>query len=441
MAWREGLFLRPQHFQQQDRFVTSLVQERTAGLTPYPWGLSELVINDSLAQIGQFAVERCVGVLADGQAVNIPANSPPPTPITLPADLRDTVISLTLPSQQPGVTEFADRGGASGAMRFVVDEEEVFDTYSDERVSERIEVAHPNFTFGYTREQTDGRVTLPLAKVREVSNGRIVFDDHFIPPTLDIRASRRLSAFITDILGRADQRVTELAVRAVEATDGGAETFASFLLLQALNRWAPLLAHQASLPNVHPERLYETFVSMAGELATLTLKERRPPPFPRYDHQNPQQPFETVFDLLQGELSALFERSAGQLHIEAVGPGAYTARIDDHSLFQTSSFYLAASARVPPEALAQRLRSVVKIGSVVKMHDIVSSALQAGVRISPTPTPPPQIKILPGYVYFELDRSSPDWRDLATAPAIGMHVAGDWPELKLELWWVKRAQR
>jgi type VI secretion system protein ImpJ len=49
--------------------------------------------------------------------------------------------------------------------------------------------------------------------------------------------------------------------------------------------------------------------------------------------------------------------------------------------------------------------------------------------------------VLPGFVYFELDRGVPDWRDFATATALGLHVAGDWPQLTMELWCVKRAAR
>jgi len=441
VAWREGLFLRPQHFQQQDRFVEALIHARAGSLSPYQWGLSELAINDSLAQLGKFAVARCVGFLPDGSAVAIPENSPPPPPLDIPPDTRDAIVYLTLPAQQPGAIEFQIEAEAGPSARHLVSEEDVYDAYAEERLSERIEVARTNLRFGVTREHIDGRVVLPLAKVREVLNGRVIFDDSFIPAVMDVRASKRINGFLTDILGRADQRVDELSERAVAATEGGSETFASYLFLMALNRWTPALAHLRSLPTVHPERLFEAFASMAGELATFTRRERRPPPLPPYNHLDPQSAFEPLFSLLQAELSARIDRSAGQLQLEEIGPGAYKALVEDHSIFQTCNFYLAASARVRGEDLRARFGSVVKVGSVLKMPQIVSSSLQAGVRIAPTQTPPPQIQILPGFVYFELDRSSPDWRDLATAPAIGLHVAGEWPELKLELWWVKRGQR
>jgi len=444
VAWREGLFLRPQHFQQQDRFVESILRARTDVLRPYGWGVSQLRLDGSLASLGKFAAAEAAGVMPDGLPFSIPGDIEPPPPLDVPADTRDAIVYLTLPAHQTGGTQFAERGSgrSEGVTRHLVDEEAVYDAFSTERMAEPIELARPNLRYGVTREQIDGRVLLGVARVREVVNGTVVLDDRYIPPTVDIRASPRLSGFLNDIIGRADQRVDELADRAVEATDGGAETFASFLLLQALNRWTPVLAHLQSLPMVHPERLYETFCSMAGELATLVRSdERRAPKFPAYDHQNLEATFEPVYETLQSELSAMFEQSAGQLKLEAVGPGSFTAVITNHALFQTCNFYLAVAARAPAEDIRARFRSHVKIGSVLKMRQIVTSSLAAGVDLTPTPTPPQQIRVLPGYVYFELDRSAADWRDFATAPAVGMHVAGDWPDLKLELWWVKRSSR
>ena len=34
VVWSEGMFLRPQHFQQQDRYVEKLVRSRVAELAP-----------------------------------------------------------------------------------------------------------------------------------------------------------------------------------------------------------------------------------------------------------------------------------------------------------------------------------------------------------------------------------------------------------------------
>jgi type VI secretion system ImpJ/VasE family protein len=440
VAWREGMFLRPQHFQAQDRFIEMQLRARVDGVRPWPWGFTEIVIDEDLATLGKFGVVRASGVMPDGTPFSIPDDLPPPEPLEVPGDARDAVIHLTLPAQQIGAVEFREADSKAVEARFLVDEGEVADAFSDDRTTEPVEFGRPNLRFGVTRDQIYGRVTLGAVRVREVQNKKLMFDDRFIPPSLSIDAARRLKGGLTDIIGRAEQRAEELAIRAVEATDGGAETFSSFLLLQSLNRWVPMLQHLEGLPNVHAERLYEGLVGLSGELATLIRAERKPPPLPRYDHENPQTCFDPVFDLLQSMLAAVFERSAVQMPLENAGPGAYVSKIVDHNLYKTGYFYLAVAAAAPVEEIRGLFPQVAKLGPVQKMRQIVDSALP-GVPLRHTPTPPPQLRVLPGYVYFELDRGVPDWAEFASAPALGLHVAGDWPQLKMELWCVKRAGR
>lgn len=192
---------------------------------------------------------------------------------------------------------------------------------------------------------------------------------------------------------------------------------------------------------MHPERLFETLAGLYGDLATLTTPERRPAPLPRYDHENLQGVFEPLIERLQDALSTVVGRSAELMDLEALGSGSYAAVIRDHSWFNEGSFYLAVAADLPGEDIRRLAPGNIKVGSTLKMREIVHSMVRSGVGLSHTPTPPPQIRILPGFVYFELDRRSPDWRELATAPAVGVHVASDWKGLRLELWWVKRQKR
>ena len=440
VAWREGQFLRPQHFQQADRSLDSRLKARADLLRPYPWGLSEIVIDEDMATLGKFTVIRARGVMPDGTAFAIPDELPPPPPLDLPEDSRDAIIYLTLPAAQVGAQEFKESESAGAETRFIVAEQDVSDNFSDERSAEPIELARPNLMYGVTRDQTYGRVLCGLTMVRELQAKRVMFDDRYIPPAQDIAASRPLKNGLVDILGRCEQRADELALRAVEATDGGAETFASFLLLQALNRWIPVLKHLDSLPVVHPERLFGDLSSLAGEIATLIKPERRAPALPPYDHEDLRGCFDPLFDLLQSMLSAVFDRSALQLPLEQAGPGAWVSTITDRNLYQHGYFYLAVRAAASGDEVRQMFPAVAKLGAVEKMRQIVDSALP-GVPLRHTPTPPPQLRVLPGYVYFELDRGVPDWRDFSSATALGLHVAGDWPQLKMELWCVKRAAR
>ena len=440
VAWREGQFLRPQHFQQADRSFDFRLRARAGLLRPYPWGLSQIVIDEELAVLGKFAVVRAVGVMPDGTAFAIPDDQPPPPPLDLPEDTRDATIYLTLPAAQAGAQEFAEAESAGPDIRFVVAEAEVADCFSDERDREPIDLARPNLAFGVTRDQTYGRILCGLGHVREMQGKRIHFDDRYIPPVQDIAAALPLKHGLADILGRCEQRANELALRAVESTDGGAETFASFLLLQALNRWIATLRHLESLPVVHPERLFEAFAGLASEIATLVRPDRRAPAYPAYDHENLRGCFAPLIDMLQSMLAAVFDRSAVQLQLNQLKEDSWISPIIDRTLYQSGYFYLAVRAAASGDEISRSFAAMVKVGAVERMRQIVDSALP-GVPLRYTPTPPPQIRVIPGYVYFELDRGVPDWRDFATATGLGLHVAGEWPQLQLELWCVKKAGR
>ena len=62
VVWLEGMFLRVQHFQQQDRWVEGLVRDRTNSLRPHAWGLVDGAINRNLLGTGQFALANASGV-------------------------------------------------------------------------------------------------------------------------------------------------------------------------------------------------------------------------------------------------------------------------------------------------------------------------------------------------------------------------------------------
>ena len=51
--WSEGLFLRPHHLQQNDRYVEHLIEKRSRHVTPYPWGFEQLEIDQDLAAAKQ----------------------------------------------------------------------------------------------------------------------------------------------------------------------------------------------------------------------------------------------------------------------------------------------------------------------------------------------------------------------------------------------------
>ena len=67
IVWSEGLFLRPQHFQQQERYLEGYVRgPRRRRCVRIRWGFTELEIERDLLAIGKFGLRRARGVFPDG---------------------------------------------------------------------------------------------------------------------------------------------------------------------------------------------------------------------------------------------------------------------------------------------------------------------------------------------------------------------------------------
>ena len=49
VAWREGMFLRPQHFQAQERYFDAHIRARVDSVQPYAWGFTSITIDEDLS--------------------------------------------------------------------------------------------------------------------------------------------------------------------------------------------------------------------------------------------------------------------------------------------------------------------------------------------------------------------------------------------------------
>lgn len=87
VAWTEGLFLRPHHLQQSDRYAEHMLDERVRFASPYPWGFSELEIDQDVGQQCRFALRYGRGIFSDGTVFNFPADGTPPPAIDVPEEI------------------------------------------------------------------------------------------------------------------------------------------------------------------------------------------------------------------------------------------------------------------------------------------------------------------------------------------------------------------
>ena len=107
VVWGEGLFLQPQHLQQQERYLEWLIRSSTAALTPFSYGFTRLEVDNDLLTLGKFSLRSAAGLMPDGTPFSIPGDVDQPATIDLPETLRNATLHLVLPTRQPGAIETA----------------------------------------------------------------------------------------------------------------------------------------------------------------------------------------------------------------------------------------------------------------------------------------------------------------------------------------------
>lgn len=83
ILWGEGLFLRPQHFQQQDAYHEWRLAQMTRLIHPYAWGIKHIKIDTDALQSGLLRILEIQAVMPDGELFNAPSEDDLPPAIAL----------------------------------------------------------------------------------------------------------------------------------------------------------------------------------------------------------------------------------------------------------------------------------------------------------------------------------------------------------------------
>ena len=327
----------------------------------------------------------------------------------------------------------------NSASRYIVGTQTIIDSTSHLRIEDEIEVAYPRLAYEIRKGARPGYVGMPIARIVEVRDRTVIFDEKFAPPVLLCASHPTVEGWLDRVIGWLNAKLDELARYAADPTAGGGMQGGDYLMLQCLNRASPVLRHMRLTRAVHPERLYEELLRLAGELATFVTNERRAREYTVYQHDDLENTFAPVLRDIQEFLSARLDRRAIRLELQRRGENAYVCKVPDPTLFRNASFILEVAAARPLIEIQQKLPDYLKIGPITEMNKIVHAHLP-GVELVHLPTPR-AIRRLVDHVYFYLDPKSPLWPEFSRTATIGLHFAGDWPELQMELWAIREDRR
>lgn len=434
VVWQEGMFIAPQHFQQQDRYVQNYIRqnvETLAGFSPF-YGITELTINHDLLRIGKLSISSCAGVFPDGTHFELSHE----VAIDIPQGTIETVAHLALPISLQGNNDYSEN--VSDQSRYLTRSINVFDASTSANASIAIDVAHLNTTLKLENDDTSGFTLIPVAKILESSDsGDVILDRAFIPACLHYGASQFLTERLKEIHALTSNRAQNLLqrIRAGQGQKSAQSMMQDYLWLQTLNTWLPWFDLTISNPKLQTHELYAKLKQFEAQIMALT------PAIPdsclplQYHHL--YNSFNPLFSSLRNMLTLVQQDSVIEFHWDtALFEKRRLLRtiIKDPSSVANRRFVLSVKSNVSSSELNELFPISAKLSSNSRIVELVRNSL-SGISLTPLPLAPNELKPMQGVAYFEVDAADRNWLDmLETRDALALHVDARISELEVVLY-------
>ncbi len=437
VIWSEGMFLRPQHFQQQNRYLEHYVERRTGALGSFNWGIQELAIDSEPLALGKISISRIKGIFPDGTPILAPEVENLPDVLDVPVNTQDEIIYLCIPVQRPNAQDSVRDQEDYPQARYQTHNFDARNNASQSGEPTRIQVGKLRICLKLGSDDLSGFACIGIARISERQPDKPVkLDNSYVSPLLNCETSSEIKGYIEEVKGLLQQRGEALSHRLSDSGRAGSAEIADYMLLQVINRVEPLLLQITRQPALHPYNLYVELLQLAGELATFTASNKRPPEVSPYQHENLQQTYAGLFSSLRQSLSMVMEQTAITLNLVERKYGIHVAPITDPSLLKNSTFVMAVKADMQGDLLRSRFPTQAKIAPVETIRELISTQLP-GLKLRALPVAPRQIPYHAGFTYFELERSGNLWSTLQKSGGFAVHLGADFPGLNMELWAIR----
>ncbi|MGY0557411.1 type VI secretion system baseplate subunit TssK [Lysobacter sp. A421] len=435
--WGEGLFLRPQHFQRQDAYHEARLREFANAVHPCAWGVRDVQFDAQALSSGTLRTQRLAAIFPDGEIYNAPGDDELPEALSL-SDLPDGVQATTIHLALPLLR---DHGGNCGSdtdgvavTRYLQTSRATPDLYTDAGEAE-LAYLRKTVRLLLDDEPRDRYVTVPVARAHRTSTGSFELDESFVPPSLSLAASPQLLLQLRRLLDSLQAKTDALyglhrepSQSVVEFRSGDT---ASFWLLHTANSAFAALSHLFRHPGLHPERLHQELLRLAGGLLTFsrsfTLVD-----LPGYQHAQPEAGFERLFAIIRELLDTVISARYFSIALNEVKPSFHLGRLDSQRIDEQSAFYLGVGADLPGPELVQTVPVRFKIGAPDDVDKCVLSALP-GVKLTHAAQVPAAIPVRPGSQYFAIEPRGPLYERMLKSQSLMIYVPSGVRELKLEL--------
>jgi type VI secretion system protein ImpJ len=422
VVWSEGLFLRTQHFQQQDRYTEGLVRGALQAAPLQSFGFRSLTLDKPALDAGRVSIASAAGIFQDGTPFFIPETMSAPAPVPIRSDMSG-LVSLAIPVEKPGAATIdpAHADAAGSRYRGVI--QSVRDAVRGGAEPEELEVARLAARLILPGEDAAGYVALPVARVDGLrAEGSVALSDGYLAPALCLQAVPWYAGLAQEVVTGLD-RIGEAHGKLV--LGGAGRSIENLLLLELANTARPRIAHMLAQNLHHPSELFMELAGLAGRMATYGSSSRRLSDLPTYDHLDPQPAFAALADTLRSLMLSLrhVEPKSRALQVARHAQNIWKVRIDNPDILKTSRIVLRVGSDMSDESLRRIFVDQATVGAADAFEKLWKSRLP-GIALKPLHSQPREIPYDGERLCLELDQKSEHFAQLTDAPGFVIGVSG-----------------
>ena len=435
VLWKEGIFIRPQHFQQQDRYFNHIINQRSCAYGPYYYGFLSIEFNHDLLAQGKVALRSASGFFKDGSFFSFPNEDLLPGPLDLSSGFSGEYIFLTALSSDHVLQEVGE--DSLRYYRYSMGTCSVQDYTTDHDSLSDIQIGKLQLRLMTDQEDISQYSALPIAKVEAIRpDKKIILCSEYILPIIHVEVHGWLSELCEELYGLINYRANVLSDRLQHAQQSESAVISDFMMLQLLNQYESLMLHLSKRPKLHPEILYSYLVEMLAQLSTYTQDNRRPEKILAYDHDNQARCFVPIVKSLRHCLSMVLDQHGTSINLIEQSHGLYSTDLIDSVILTETSLILGIYADVAHDQLRNSIPNQVKAGPPGLIHDLVSRGIP-GIPLIALPVAPRQIPAHANYCYFSFNQEHDLWGQIVEAGSLCLHIGLDYNKMRLELWAIR----
>ncbi len=409
VAWTEGMFLRPQHLQQQDLYLDDRLSAKISAMDPFQYGIRQLEIDEEALSDNRIEILRLDAIMPGGAVIHYPGNAvvearefspelehldvylamrrirpsePNTSPIDTPnRDVRYRVKEETHPDINRGGFETPVEVLAANARVFLTGEELELETCDSIKIA---------------RIEATGDVGRPFALSRE-----------YYPPLLTIQASPVLVEEIGKIVSQIAAKVRVVSGR---TTTVSTADLPNMWMRYTLARMTPVLRHLMSTGSTNPFDFYTALIETAGALSSFALME--PADLPAYNHDDLHSCYHGLLGFLDVHLGGAVPDRFTEIPLTSQGVSGrlfyVTKELSVELVDPRNAFYLGIKSQIDSKELVTLVGETGKASSLDELGSLLMMNLD-GLRIEHMPGAPTEIASKTGYEYFKLEPHGPKW--------------------------------